>query len=182
MYEWIKALHVIAVIAWMAGMLYLPRLFVYHCEAEAGSKQSETFKVMERRLLKAIINPAMIVTWLAGLYLAWSRPLVFGGLAAWQTAAGADPVGRPRLFSRCVKDFAADRNMQKSEILPYYQRGTDGPDDRDRHPGSGEAVLDQAVASAVRSARACLRKADRFSILVKSHPTQADVVAFRSPR
>ena len=72
MYEWIKALHVIAVIAWMAGMLYLPRLFVYHCEAEAGSKQSETFKVMERRLLKAIINPAMIVTWLAGLYFAWA--------------------------------------------------------------------------------------------------------------
>ena len=65
MYEWIKALHVIAVIAWMAGMLYLPRLFVYHCEAEPGSKQSETFKVMERRLLKAIINPAMIITWLA---------------------------------------------------------------------------------------------------------------------
>ena len=54
MYEWIKALHVIAVISWMAGMLYLPRLFVYHCEADAGSKQSETFKVMERRLLKAI--------------------------------------------------------------------------------------------------------------------------------
>src|SRR6202451_1799605 len=72
MYEWIKALHVIAMIAWMAGMLYLPRLFVYHCAAEAGSKQSETFKVMERRLLKAIINPAMIVTWLAGLYLAWA--------------------------------------------------------------------------------------------------------------
>ena len=75
MYEWIKALHVIAVIAWMAGMLYLPRLFVYHCIAEAGSKQSETFKVMERRLLKAIINPAMIVTWLAGLYLAWAGHL-----------------------------------------------------------------------------------------------------------
>jgi len=65
MYEWIKALHVIAVVAWMAGMLYLPRLFVYHCETEPGSKQSETFKVMERRLLKAIINPAMGVTWLA---------------------------------------------------------------------------------------------------------------------
>lgn len=71
-YLWIKALHVIAVISWMAGMLYLPRLFVYHCEAEIGSKQSETFKMMERRLLKAIINPAMIVTWLAGLYLAWA--------------------------------------------------------------------------------------------------------------
>ena len=71
-YPWIKALHVIAVISWMAGMLYLPRLFVYHCDAEVGSKQSETFKVMEWRLLKAIINPAMMVTWLAGIYLAWS--------------------------------------------------------------------------------------------------------------
>lgn len=71
-YLWIKALHVIAVISWMAGMLYLPRLFVYHCEAEVGSQQSETFKIMERRLFKAIINPAMIVTWLAGLYLAWA--------------------------------------------------------------------------------------------------------------
>jgi hypothetical protein len=65
MCEWVKALHVIAVISWMVGMLYLPRLFVDHCEAEAGSRQSETFKVMERRLLKAIINPAMIATWLA---------------------------------------------------------------------------------------------------------------------
>ena len=82
MYEWIKALHIIAVIAWMAGMLYLPRLFVYHCEAEAGSKQSETFKVMERRLLKAIINPAMIVH-LAGRSLSGlGRPLVFCGLVA----------------------------------------------------------------------------------------------------
>src|SRR6476469_964735 len=65
-YEWVKALHVIAVIAWMAGMLYLPRLFVYHCDAEAGSKQSETFKVMERRLLRAIIHPAMVVSWVTG--------------------------------------------------------------------------------------------------------------------
>src|SRR5712671_2908549 len=69
-YAWIKALHVIAIISWMAGMLYLPRLFVYHCEAEVGSKQSETFKVMEWRLLNGIMNPAMVVTWLAGLYLA----------------------------------------------------------------------------------------------------------------
>ena len=72
MYEWIKAFHIIAVIAWMAGMLYLPRLFVYHCAAEKGSVQSETFKVMERRLLRAIINPAMIATWLFGLWLAGS--------------------------------------------------------------------------------------------------------------
>src|SRR3984893_12953920 len=71
LYAWLKAFHVIAVIAWMAGMLYLPRLFVYHCEADAGSKQSETFKVMERRLLTVIINPAMVVTWALGLWLAW---------------------------------------------------------------------------------------------------------------
>src|SRR5213593_4057179 len=69
-YLWLKALHVIAVISWMAGMLYLPRLFIYHCEAEPGSRQSETFKVMERRLLTIIINPAMVVTWALGLWLA----------------------------------------------------------------------------------------------------------------
>lgn len=71
LYLWFKALHVVAVIAWMAGMLYLPRLFVYHCEAEPGSRQSETFKVMERRLLTVIINPAMVTAWAVGLWLAY---------------------------------------------------------------------------------------------------------------
>ena len=69
MYEWIKALHIIAVIAWMAGMLYLPRLFVYHCDAPPGSPQSETFKVMEHRLLTFIMTPAMAVTWILGIAL-----------------------------------------------------------------------------------------------------------------
>jgi putative membrane protein len=77
-YDWIKAFHIIAVIAWMAGMLYLPRLFVYHCAAPAGSPQSETFKVMERRLLKGIINPAMGAVWVLGLTLVW--------LGGWHTA------------------------------------------------------------------------------------------------
>src|SRR6266487_4591334 len=72
MYVWLKAFHVITIIAWMAGMLYLPRLFVYHCEAEPGSKQSETFKVMERRLLNAIMTPTMVVSWALGLWLAWT--------------------------------------------------------------------------------------------------------------
>src|SRR6185369_15019078 len=112
MYEWIKALHVIAVIAWMAGMLYLPRLFVYHCEAETGSKQSETFKIMERRLLKAIINPAMIVTWLSGPYLAWighwlTAPWLHGKLLLVLVLSGVHG-----FLSRCVKDFAADRNTR----------------------------------------------------------------------
>lgn len=67
---WVKALHVLAVISWMVGMLYLPRLFVYHTEAGVGSPQAETFKVMERRLMRAIVNPAMVVTWVTGLWLA----------------------------------------------------------------------------------------------------------------
>ena len=69
MLEWVKALHVISVIAWMAGMLYLPRLFVYHADAEKGSVQSETFKVMERRLYRAIMTPAMGATWIFGLVM-----------------------------------------------------------------------------------------------------------------
>ena len=117
MYVWIKALHVIAVIAWMAGMLYLPRLFVYHCEAEAGSKQSETFKVMERRLLKAIINPAMIVTWLAGIYLVWSGQWLF---TSWWIYGKIFLVlvlsGVHGLFVRWVKDFAADRNQRSQRF------------------------------------------------------------------
>lgn len=68
---WLKALHVIAVISWMAGLLYLPRLMVYHAAAERGSVQSETFKVMQRRLLRGIMNPAMIVVWISGPLLAW---------------------------------------------------------------------------------------------------------------
>src|SRR3954463_13160026 len=115
-YEWIKALHVIAVIAWMAGMLYLPRLFVYHCEAEAGSKQSETFKIMERRLLKAIINPAMIATWLSGLYLAWaghwfSAPWLHGKLLL--VIAMSAMHG---FLVRWTKDFAADRNLKSQKF------------------------------------------------------------------
>ena len=70
-YLWIKAVHVIAVIAWMAGMLYLPRLFVYHADTPVGSAQSETFKIMEGRLLNYITTPAMVVTWVLGLWLAW---------------------------------------------------------------------------------------------------------------
>lgn len=69
--SWIVAAHIIAVIAWMSGMLYLPRLFVYHAQTEPGSESSERFKIMERRLLKAITTPAMIAVWILGLLLAW---------------------------------------------------------------------------------------------------------------
>jgi protoporphyrinogen IX oxidase len=117
MYEWIKALHIIAVIAWMAGMLYLPRLFVYHCEAEIGSKQSETFKVMERRLMRAIINPAMIVTWLAGLYLAWSGHWFSSGWLHGKLALVILMSGVHGFFSRCRKDFEADRNRRSQKFF-----------------------------------------------------------------
>lgn len=110
MYEWIKALHVIAVISWMAGLLYLPRLFVYHCAAEKGSVQSETFKVMERRLLEAIMSPAMVVAWLTGLYLAWTG---FGFRGGWLHAKLALVVVLSvahAYAARWVRDFARDGN------------------------------------------------------------------------
>ena len=110
MYEWAKALHIIAVISWMAGMLYLPRLMVYHCDAPIGSPQSETFKVMERRLLKAIINPAMGITWLAGLYLAWQGGWYMQGWFHAKFVLVLAMSGMHGALSRWVKDFAADRN------------------------------------------------------------------------
>ena len=73
-YLWIKGLHLIAVMSWMAGLLYLPRLFVYHAMVEAESVRAHTFKLMERRLLKAIMNPAMIVSWVLGLWLFYKNP------------------------------------------------------------------------------------------------------------
>ena len=116
MYEWIKALHGIAVIAWMAGMLYLPRLFVYHCDAEIGSKQSETFKVMERRLLRAIINPAMAVTWLAGLYLAFAGHWFSAGWLHGKLLLVIAMSGLHGFLARCVKDFAADQNLRSQKF------------------------------------------------------------------
>ena len=116
MYEWVKAFHVIAVISWMAGMLYLPRLFVYHCEAEVGSKQSETFKVMERRLLRVIINPAMVLTWVLGLWLVW--------LGGWQTAGWMHAKfalvillsALHGLLVRCWRGFEADKNTRSQKF------------------------------------------------------------------
>src|SRR5246127_2530169 len=116
MYEWVKALHVIPVISWMAGMLYLPRLFVYHSEAEIGSRQSETFKVMERRLLRAIINPAMIVTWLAGIYLAWAGNWYLSGWFHAKLLLVLVLSGVHGFFSRCVRAFAADQNPHSQKF------------------------------------------------------------------
>jgi len=110
LYLWFKAFHIMTIIAWMAGMLYLPRLFVYHCTAEPGSELSETFKVMERRLLRGIVNPSMVVAWALGLWMVYD-----GG---WMTAHWLH--GKLMLvialsaihgmLARWTADFAADRN------------------------------------------------------------------------
>jgi putative membrane protein len=116
LYLWLKAFHIIAVIAWMAGMLYLPRLFVYHCDAPKGSPQSETFKVMEWRLLKLIINPAMAITWVLGLTLVW-----LGGwhMAHWMQAKFFLVILMSAVhgfFVGRVRDFAADRNTYSQKF------------------------------------------------------------------
>ena len=121
MYEWIKAFHIIAIIAWMAGMLYLPRLFVCHCVAEKGSVQSETFKVMERRLLRGIINPAMILAIALGLFLAWLGPdSRYGWFASgWLQVKIALVLALSAvhgLFARWVKAFAADANRHSQRF------------------------------------------------------------------
>ena len=111
-YAWVKALHIIAVIAWMAGMLYLPRLFVYHAGAPAGSTQSETFKVMERRLLKFIMTPAMVVTWLAGMVLMLeTRAFAAGWFQVKFTLVLAMTILHG-LLTQWVREFAADRNRR----------------------------------------------------------------------
>ncbi len=114
LYLWIKAAHVIAVISWMAGMLYLPRLFVYHAEAERGSVQSETFKVMEHRLYRLIINPAMIATWVFGLWLAWSGFAFSGGWLHAKIAAVLVLSGVHGYLGGAVRRFAEDRNEKSA--------------------------------------------------------------------
>jgi putative membrane protein len=115
-YPWLKALHVIAVIAWMAGMLYLPRLFVYHCAAEKGSVQSETFKLMERRLLRGIINPAMIAVWVLGLTLAWMGHWFDSGWLQAKLALVLLLSALHGLFARWMKAFAADANRHSQRF------------------------------------------------------------------
>ena len=115
LYPWIKALHIISVIAWMAGLLYLPRLFVYHCAAEPGSMQSETFKVMERRLLHAIMTPAMIASFIFGAGLLahadWGAPWLWAKLVL---VAGLAVLHG--LMGRWRQDFAADRNLRSARF------------------------------------------------------------------
>ena len=114
---WIRAFHVIAVIAWMSGMLYLPRLFVYHTEVAAGSAESERFKVMEKKLLRMIMNPAMIAVWLFGLLQIWLIPGIMdeGWLQAKLTLV-LIMSGLYGYFAMCVKKFARDANDKSAKF------------------------------------------------------------------
>jgi putative membrane protein len=118
LYPWVKALHLISVVAWMAGMLYLPRLYVYHTQVAAGSEASELFKVMERRLLRAIVNPAMIATFIFGGWLAWlDSPAIWS--AGWfhlKLVLVVALAGVHGLFARWRRDFAADRNTRPARF------------------------------------------------------------------
>ena len=118
LYDWIKAIHVISIIAWMAGLLYLPRLFVYHCDVAAGSEASETFKVMERRLLRAIMNPAMIAAWIFGIALLVLNPGWFE--MGWIHAKLAFVVGLTgvhMMMARWRRAFAEDRNQRPQRFF-----------------------------------------------------------------
>src|SRR5262249_18048446 len=117
MYQWLLAFHIIAVIAWMAGMLYLPRLFGYHFAAAAASTQSETLKVMQRRMLKVIINPAMILTWLLGLGLAYAggwfaAPWLHIKLVLVLAMSGVHGV-----LSKYVREFGADKRRKSQKFF-----------------------------------------------------------------
>lgn len=116
--EWVKALHVISVLAWMSGMMYLPRLFVYHAESAVGSEKSETYKVMERRLYRGITTPAMIATWIFGLWLAFGFGIVdFSQGWMWLKAILVIALtGVHGFYGRLLRDFANDRNTRPSKF------------------------------------------------------------------
>jgi putative membrane protein len=117
-YEWLKALHILGMISWMAGMLYLPRLFVYHVNAKAGSELSETLKVMERRLLRYIINPAMILTWVFGIWmLAMNPELLQKPFMHIKLTAVVGMQVVHALLARYRRAFAQDRNMHSAKFF-----------------------------------------------------------------
>ena len=118
MVEWVKALHVISIISWMAGMFYLPRLFVYHTKAEIGSKQSETFKIMERRLLRAITTPAMIASWVFGLWMIHLGLMDFS--SGWTWIKLVSVLGLTvchGMLAKYLKDFARDQNTKSEKFF-----------------------------------------------------------------
>ena len=117
-YEWLKALHVIAIISWMAGMLYLPRLFVYHVEAKVGSELSETLKIMERRLLRFIINPAMVASVFFGIWmLAMNTNLLREPFMHIKLTAVMGMIVTHVFFAGWRRAFAEDRNTHTAKFF-----------------------------------------------------------------
>ena len=119
-YHWVKALHIISVIAWMAAMLYLPRLLVYHADAAVGSDKSETFKVMERRLLKAIMTPAMIASWVFGLIMLLSGERIDLSVDMWIHVKLLLVLVMSGMHGACaawVRAFAEDRNTRSARFF-----------------------------------------------------------------
>ena len=113
---WLKAVHIMAVIAWLAGLFYLPRLFVYHADAKPGSELSETFKVMEQRLLKIIMTPAMIAVWITGPLLAWMQGVYADG---WFLAKMALVIAMTAFhghLGKWRKEFAAGANTRPAKF------------------------------------------------------------------
>jgi putative membrane protein len=121
MYDWVKALHVISIIAWMAGLLYLPRLFVYHADVPVGSPASETFKVMERRLVRAIMNPAMIASYLFGIWLLALNPGWFqmGWIHA-KILLVLVLTAAHMMMARWRRGFAEDRNAHPQRFFRIW--------------------------------------------------------------
>ena len=119
LYPWLKTFHILSVIAWMAGLLYLPRLFVYHVSVRPGSEAAETFKVMERRLLRGIMNPALVGTYLFGIALA-AEPGVVDWAQGWiyvKLAAVLALTALHYCFAQWRKAFAEDRNRRSAAFF-----------------------------------------------------------------
>lgn len=123
--EWVKAAHVISVIAWMAALLYLPRLFVYHADCDAADPQSATFKIMERRLYRGIMTPAMIGTWIFGLWMAFGFQTVGWDISqgwGWVWAKAVLVLlltGFHGFLGRYRRHFANDTNVKSSRYFRY---------------------------------------------------------------
>jgi len=117
-YLWIKSFHLIAVISWMAAMLYLPRLYVYHVDAEKGSQQSETFKIMEFRLLRYIATPAMLATWVLGGLMLYANPdLMAQGWIHFKILLVFLLTGFHGACARWMKKFARNENTKSQKFF-----------------------------------------------------------------
>lgn len=124
MYEWVKVLHIISVISWMAGLLYLPRLLIYHFDAETGSVQSETFKVMESRLLRFIMRPAMIASWVFGLWLGYLLDAWFEAWFVSKLFLVVLMTAMHMFQARWVREFAVD---ERNRTTRFYRIANEGP-------------------------------------------------------